>query len=363
MNGQKPFSDKYVGDLNKVNMLDFPNAARLWELYYQQKFLDGKLALKVGVLSIDRDFIVPELYNSLGNFTLLNQTFFFPTLAFDVYGLPFPGLPRTPYGLAATPNAAPGRGGAVRADSASSMARPAFTAAHPDESYSGTQFPLSEADGALTYYEVGYHLNGQANDTGLEGSYKLGGFYHTGDFLDVYDGVTASVLYSAGLPTPAVPTHAGDYGAYFLAEQQLFRERAKSDPAKQGLVGFFRVEGAPADRNLAQFGVDGGLVYKGLIPGRDWDTLALGLSYLEISDDIRRGQQNANAFAASLGAPAPFGKLADYEGVIELSYKAQLTAWWTLQPSIQRVLHPGGQISPNAPGDAWVFILQTTLRF
>ncbi len=362
LNGQKPFSDKYVGDLNKVNMMDFPNAARLWELYYQQKFLDGKLALKAGVLSIDRDFIVPELYNSLGDFTLLNQTFFFPTLAFDVYGLPFPGLPRTPYGLAATPNSAPGA--VVRYEPIPQFYGVAGVySGEPDESYSGTQFPLSEAGGALTYYEVGYHLNGQANDTGLEGSYKLGGYYHTGNFLDVYDGVTASVLYSAGLPTPAVPTHAGDYGVYFLAEQQLFRERAKSDLAKQGLVGFFRVEGAPADRNLAQFGVDGGLVYKGLIPGRDWDTFALGLSYLEISDDIRRGQQNANAFAASLGAPAPFGKLADYEGVIELSYKAQLTAWWTLQPSVQRVLHPGGQISPNAPGDAWVFILQTTLRF
>jgi porin len=34
---------------------------------------------------------------------------------------------------------------------------------------------------------------------------------------------------------------------------------------------FLRFEGAPADRNLADFGVDGGLVYKGLIPSRDWD--------------------------------------------------------------------------------------------
>ena len=59
LNGQKPFSDKYVGDLNKVNALDFPNAARLWELWYQQKILDGKLAFKAGELSIDRDFILP----------------------------------------------------------------------------------------------------------------------------------------------------------------------------------------------------------------------------------------------------------------------------------------------------------------
>ena len=106
LHGQKPFSDDYVGDLNKVNMLDFPNAARLWEIYYQQKFLDGKLSIKLGQLSIDRDFIVPEYYNALGNFTLINQAFFYPTLAFDVFDIP--GLPVRHHGLASTPNAAPG---------------------------------------------------------------------------------------------------------------------------------------------------------------------------------------------------------------------------------------------------------------
>jgi porin len=361
LNGQKPFSDKYVGDLNKVNTLDFQNAARLWELWYQQKILDGKLAFKAGELSIDRDFIVPELYNSLGSFTLLNQTFFFPTLAFDVYSIHFPGQQPKSYGLASTPNAAPGA--VVRYEPLPQIfAQAGVYSGAPDQSYSGTEFTLSQSDGALIYYETGFHLNGQTNDTGLEGSYKLGGFYHTGDFPDVYDGVTASVLLGAGLPAPPVPTHHGDYGFYFLGEQQLFREKGKSDPARQGLIGFFRVEGAPANRNLAQFGVDGGMVYRGLIPSRDWDTLAVGLSYMQVSDDIRHAQENANALASSLGAPMPFGKLADYEGVLELSYKAQLTAWWTLQPSVQRVFHPGGRIYADTL-DAWVFILQTTLRF
>ena len=41
---------------------------------------------------------------------------------------------------------------------------------------------------------------------------------------------------------------------------------------------------------------------------------------------------------------------------------AQITAWWTLQPSIQRVFHPGGRVQANIP-DAWAVIIQTTLRF
>ena len=77
-----------MGDLNKVNLLDFPNALRLWELWYQQKFFNGKLTFKVGQLSIDRDFIVPEYYNSLGSLTLINQTFFYPTIAFNLYDIP-----------------------------------------------------------------------------------------------------------------------------------------------------------------------------------------------------------------------------------------------------------------------------------
>jgi carbohydrate-selective porin OprB len=50
----------------------------------------------------------------------------------------------------------------------------------------------------------------------------------------------------------------------------------------------------------------------------------------------------------------------DHEGVIELDYKVQATAWWTVQASLQRVFHPGGS---SAIHDATAFILQTTLRF
>jgi porin len=73
-----------------------------------------------------------------------------------------------------------------------------------------------------------------------------------------------------------------------------------------------------------------------------------------MSDDIRRAQQDANALLPGAFTPV------DYETVLEVSYKLQLAAWWTLQPSLQRVFHPGGSA---AIPDATVFILQTTLRF
>ena len=157
-----------------------------------------------------------------------------------------------------------------------------------------------------------------------------------------------------GFSSGTQPAHGNNWGMYMLAEQMVYRERAKDDPAQQGLVGFLRFEGAPPDRNLFQFGVDGGLVYKGLIPSRDWDTFAVAGSYLKMSRDLQRAQRDANAVVPG------FFTVSDYEAVFEASYKAQVTAWWTLQPSIQRVFHPGGS---EAIPDAWVAIVMSSLRF
>ncbi len=351
LHGQKPFSARYVGDLNRVNLLDFDDVSRLWECWYRQRFAGNLLSLKLGKLSVDGDFIVPELTGTLGQSPLINQTFFFPTLPFDLFAIP--GLPPHARGLPATPAAAPGAVLTADPDPRIS-ARAGVFGGRPDTSTDGTRLDLEGCDGALAFGELGFRLNPGTNAPGLEGSFKLGGYYHTARFNDVHDGVQWAFFRRAGLPLPPVEEHRGNYGGYLLAEQQLFSEHGKADPARQGLLGFFRLLGAPADRNLARYEVDGGLVYRGLLPTRDWDTFAFAVSYLSISDDIRRAQREMN-----LLAPRAF-TLADYELVFEWSYKIQATAWWTLQPSLQYVAHPGGS---RAIPDATVFILQSTLRF
>lgn len=359
------FSQHYVGDLNKVSLLDFPDNLALWELWYEQKFLDDKVALKAGQLAIDRDFIVPEYYNSLAGITLLNQTFFYPTMAFNVWDQAF--FPVGHHALASTPYGAPGV--RLRVDPCPySYVQVGAYAGNPDRSRGDVRFPLSEEEGALIYAESTLKINQTKDAEGPPGNLKVGGYYHTADFFDMYQGTFAAfdnVLKSLGAPPlgvyPNPKKYSGNYGVYLLADQMLWREVGKEDPAQQGLAGFFRVAGAPADRNLASFGIDGGLVYKGLIPGRDWDTLALAGSYLEISHDLYDAQRNINALLLGAGQPAAFGKLADYEAVVELSYKAQLTAWLTLQPSVQRVFHPGGRVQSDIP-DSWAVILQVMLR-
>lgn len=361
------FARYYVGDLNKTSLLDFPDNFNLWELWYEQKMLRGKVALKFGQLVVDRDFIVPEYYNSLAGITFLNQTFFYPTMAFNVWDQPF--FPVGNHGLASTPYGAPGVRLRVDPTSNTSLQIGAYDG-NPDKSRGGTDFKLSSQEGALIYTELGLKINQSREAAGPPGNLKIGGYYHTDDFFDMYQGAFVAFdnfVASEGLPVPPISngtasSHHGNYGFYFLVDQMLWREVGKDDPARQGLAGFFRGAIAPEDRNLASWGLDGGLVYKGLIPTRDWDTLGLAVSYLNLSDELARAQRDINALFRSLDAPAPFAAEADYEAVVELNYRAQMTAWWSLQTSLQRVFHPGGGVFQDTP-NAWVLIVQTAFRF
>jgi porin len=220
---------------------------------------------------------------------------------------------------------------------------------NPDRSESGAEITLDPEEGALVYFEGGFKLNQRKMDTGLPGTYKVGGWYHSDDFYDNYD----TVLSFAGLG--AGPTvHSGNYGIYATADQMLYREQDAQDAAKQGMGAFARAGYAPEDRNLVEWALDGGLVYRGLIPSRDYDSLGLTAAWMWMSSDLASGQRAVNALA-----PGTF-KPVDYEGLVELTYKAQLTAWWTLQPSVQRVIQPGGS---SVHRDAWAIIVLTTLRF
>jgi porin len=341
------FSRNFIGDNNVVSLIDLTESCRLWELWYEQKIWQDKISIKFGQLSIDRDFVMPELYSTMGSINFLNQTFFYPTMAFNVYDRPF--FPVENHALASTPYATPGI--RVRFDPIPEFyVQAAVYGGNPDRTYNGTRFNLSEDAGALSYFEMGYRHRMKPGDQGLPGSYKIGGYYHTDNYSA--NEVLLSVF---GLPNGGV-TYDGNYGIYALGEQTLYREVGPEDPAQQGLIGFVRGCYAPPDRNLYEWSVDGGLVYRGAIPGRDFDTLGLAGSYMAVSDDIRRVQGIINNFA-----PGSLPK-GDYEAVIELNYKAQLAAWMTLQTSVQRVFHPGGHLAEEIP-DAWVLIVQTGLRF
>ena len=341
LHGEKPFSDAFIGDLNKVNLIDYPNGSRLWELWYEQRFAGTNVGVKAGLLAVDQDFITPDVSSRV----FVNQTFFFPTIVFNLFDIPL--YPKGFHALPASPLSSPGV--RVRVDPSDKFfAQAAVYDGYPDMSKTGTRININSEEGALTWFEGGYRWQQGAQDAGLPGNVKVGGYYHTDDFYDNYNTIL-SAFAGVGAPT----THSGNYGAYVTLDQVLYREGEANDPAKQGLGAFTRAGWAPKDRNLVEWALDGGLVYRGLIPTRDWDVLGISAAWMWMSEDIARAQRVLNSLGAGLSP-------VDYEGLFEVTYKAQLTAWWTLQPSLQKVMHPGGS---EANRNAWAFILMTTVRF
>jgi porin len=61
---------------------------------------------------------------------------------------------------------------------------------------------------------------------------------------------------------------------------------------------------SPSDRNLISFYADGGMTFKGLIPGRADDTFGISVGYAQISEQARKRDRDARLFAAA-GAVDP----------------------------------------------------------
>lgn len=118
----------------------------------------------------------------------------------------------------------------------------------------------------------------------------------------------------------------GNDGAYIRAESKLTREGKSED---QGLTGFVRL--GWADPRFNDFGsfYSGGLVYTGAIPGRNADQLGFAIAYA-------RTTGRAKSLAALDGA-----SLAPNETNLELTYRAPITSWLTVQPDVQYVINPG----------------------
>src|SRR5437763_1223495 len=91
---------------------------------------------------------------------------------------------------------------------------------------------------------------------GLPGTVKVGGVYTS----------EPKVKFESG------NRRSGTYDVYATIQQKLWEEPGA---AYQGLSGFLAVTYAPADLNTIEHFVDAGLLYTGLVPGRDRDVLGL----------------------------------------------------------------------------------------
>jgi porin len=339
---------EFVGSIADPSNIDATPTNRLFTAWLQQDF--GKVAsLRFGQLAADDEFLTSTTAGGL-----INGTFGWATIM----------AANLPSGGPAYPLATPGARLQVNLTDRFSLLGAVFSGdpagknciENPQHCNKfGTTF--SFAGGAFWIGEAQYQVNQEKDAKGLAAAYKLGAWHHTGNFADQHYGTDESGnIVSLALAPANTLYHPNNWGVYGVIDQMLWR-------GMQSSVSVFTRGGvAPSDRNLLSWYVDGGIGIKGPIRGRADDTLTIGIAHSKISRDAAALDQdllNLN------GPPQP---IRNAETVYELSYIIQLAPWWTLQPDLQYIVHPGGNVpDPNNPADtvhnAVVVGARTTINF
>ena len=316
-------------------------SAKLYEAWYEQKFDDGKVFVRIGQLAADTEFFISQTAT-----LFVNSSLGFPAiLAADLpsggpaYPLATPGA-RVKYApndnwtfLAALFNGDP-----------AGPFIPGQNAFLPQvRDISGTAFRLDDAP--LLFTEAQYSYNQGKDAKGLPGTIKVGYVHHFGNFQQ------------QDMPSSVYAVQRGDDFGYAIIDQTIYRKPGTDD---QGASVFLRVSGAPSDLNLIDLYVDAGVSYKGLIPGRPDDTVGVTGAYARESPDV--SQQDILAGNAPL--------IRDENGLIEATYQYVVAPGFSLQPDVQYLFHPSGHavaipnLVTNVPiHDAAVFGMRATIHY
>jgi porin len=329
-----------LDNLETASGIEADRATRLWELWYQQKFLNGDADVKIGQQSLDQEFMVSS-----------NALLFVNT----VMGWPMVPSVDMPGGGPAYPLSAPGvRLRALPAPGVTFLAgvyngSPSPDNAIPDAQQanpSGTSFPTN--GGVLAIAELQYAhpavgsmvMPGQA--AALPGTYRIGAWYDSEKFADQrFDNSGLSLASPASTGIPLM--HRGDYGLYAVADQMIWQQ---ADDSGHNLNFFTRLMGTPeTDRNLVDFALNAGLTLHEPLPGRNNDTFGIGVGYSHVSGRVAGYDQDVATFNPGTFSPTQSG-----ETFIEVTYQWQVVPWLQLQPDFQYVFNPsGGVANPNQP--------------
>lgn len=318
-----------LGTLNTASGIEAQGTTRLWELWFQQSFMNKRFDIKVGQQSIDQEFI-----SSAYAATFVNTMFGWPAL--PSYDMPSGG---PAYPLAAL-------GVRVRAQITPSLTALAGVfdgdpLGNDANNLRGTNFNLH--NGTLIIGELQYSINqpsdGEmvgADSNALPGTYKLGVWYNNGRFDDLgLDNTGRSLADPASSGTAL--SHRGDYSFYAVADQMIWRP----DPDEPRSIGVFaRVMGAPGDRNLVSLSANLGIVMKAPFAHRENDSMGLALTYVKV------GSHAHDLDLAYRAQGGPYG-VRTSETALEATYIYQLTPWWQIQGDAQYTFNAGAGQNPN----------------
>lgn len=192
-----------------------------------------------------------------------------------------------------------------------------------DNNKHGTNLTFGD-NGVLILNELAY--TPKRSLLGLPGHYKLGGYYHSGDFEDVGRDEFGDSLFASGL---SGERFSGNWGVYALFDQTVYREARAAD---QGLTLFTVFVMSPdQDENTIPYYASAGAVYAGLIPSRPKDKTAFGVHNAWFSDSLSDARHDAGL------------ERVETETTIELNHQIQITPAIYVRPAVQYVITPNGQ--------------------
>ena len=312
-------SEDLVGNFFTISNIAGFNTLRMLELWFQQNLFDDKISVRFGQITADSEFVISD-YGGL----FINGTFGWP--AFTYMNLPGGG-PGYPMGTLSARLA-------LHPADWFTFQSAVFQGNVYDQNVNrhGFRWRLDGENGFLFLNEAQIRWNHRDDEAGLPGQGKAGFWAQTGQLADVL----------------APSTNSGNYGWYFIVDQMIHREsgaelpspggkskdgksfKAPAEKSDQGLSWFGRLSFTQQDRNFLNFYFDTGLTYKGLLPGRDNDTLGIAFAYGQIGNTARAALSEEGA--VGVGA----------EMVLEATYQAQITPWLLIQPDLQFLINPGG---------------------
>lgn len=289
-----PFSADLVGDFQYVSNIETSvPAVRLFEAWVEQD-IGRNASVKAGLYNLNSEFDTTQS----GGFFLLSSHGIGPD--FSQSGRNGPSI------FPVTSLAVRGEGQIGR----NWLARAAILDGVPGDPDrpAATAVKLSGRDGALIVAEVDFLKGGTKAAIGAWG-------------------------YTARFDTVAPPSDAGsgrgNKGAYALVEHR-FRGTRSDDP--DGLAGWVRFGVADTRYNPVASYLGGGIVQTGTFRHRPADQVGISFAVATFTDRYRRQQ-------ALAGTPT-----GPNEVIIEAGYLAVLAPWLGIQPDIQYIASPGGDL-------------------
>ena len=345
------FTNRHLQSFMGASGIEGLTTVRLFEAWFEQKFVNDRLSIRAGQLSADAEFITTKFSD-----VFTNATFTWPAAT----------AVNLPSGGPATPLAALGaRFRAKLSDGVTGMvavydgdpAGPGEGDPQERNRY-GLNFRLR--DPPLIIGQVEFDWS-DAFVRKTPGAFKLGGFRHFGDFDSqryASDWRSLADPTSSGMPA----TLRGDSGIFAVIEQTI---ATKPDDEDRGIGVYTRAVVSPPDRNLIDIYADVGFQATGWFDARPNDKFGAAIAYAHVSRAAQALDRDYQVFLD------PTIARRSSEALVTVAYAYEVRRGWLFQPNAQFIVRPGGgAVDPlksdthgRRIGNALILGLRTVVKF